>query len=349
MVVFIMGAPRAKNGAPTSRSILSMMQSVSYPQVIPVAAEIQQKPGTPNFLNEPNVVEKRASLSSGIIPIRRYSYTDAVDEGFGSERIFEICRQKEIIFQAFLRERDEMASTVLHGEVGSNILYEQDSPLSVSRRKSPWKRSRTPFTSHGRAIIYIHESSLSVPPVPCRGDLFYASLKRRSVCLSDSSGYVSPLASPRKMLPLDVKMFALIVLEEMMTRHRLTLREERLRKQVEGKEVSAFLRVQFVIRTSAHFHQTRLSSLKDIQRKELQYLRDGIQQRAKQQEEEHRVFMHRLQPVRLPPIKIPTLTSTGQSYGCTRVDLEVAKALAMEEKTWEAAGRRDRFFFPQIL
>ncbi|EKF99082.1 hypothetical protein TCSYLVIO_010012 [Trypanosoma cruzi] len=349
MVVFIMGAPRAKNGAPTSRAILSRMQSVSYPQLIPVAAETQQTPGTSLSLDKPKVAERRASLSSGIIPLRRYSHTDAIDEDFGSERISEICRQKELIFQAFLRESDEMAGTMLHGHVGYSILSEMDSPLSLSRRTSPWKRSRTPFSSHGRAILYVHESSLSVPPVPFRGDLFYASLRRRSVCISSSSGYISPVTSPTKMLPLDVKMFALIVLEEMMTRHELALREERLRKRIEGKEVTAFLRVQFVIRTSAHFHQTRLFSLKDIRRKELQYLRDGIQRRAKQQEEEHRVFMCRLQPERLPPIKIPTLTTAGQPYGCTRVDLEVAKALAMEEKTWEAAGGRKRLFFPQIL
>ncbi|RNF08898.1 hypothetical protein TraAM80_02443 [Trypanosoma rangeli] len=348
MVVFVMGAPRGKNGAPANRPIISSLRDVLYHQCMHATNNSQKSLEVLN--SSASTSDKFLSTSSQTIPMLRQSYADAIDEVFEAERLYEIRRQKELMLQAYLHELEELVNTpsLTRGQSGSAL--ESDSVMCFFRWTSPWKHSYTPSSFHtGRALLYIHESSQLAPLVPCRGDLVYATLKHRSVAISGFSESCCLMALPLTLPPMDAERFATIALEEMMARHELLLREDRLRQRISGREVGAFLRVQLVIRTNARFHQTRLSSLEGIRRKELEYLRDGIFQRAKKQEEEHRKFMYRLPPERLMPLKIPTLTSSGHPYAPTAVDHEVARALAVEERTWKLTGRRKKSFFPPIV
>ncbi|RNF17910.1 uncharacterized protein Tco025E_04655 [Trypanosoma conorhini] len=350
MVVFVMGAPRAKSGAPISRPIISTLRDVSYPQWVSVPSDSQRSLEASRPTLNASHSYNCLSLSSRATPMCRQSHTDTIDGVFEAERLCEIRRQKELMLQACLLEIEELVS--INSQIGRAEAspLETESMMSLSRQASPWKLSHTPSSLHtGRALLYIHESPQSVPLVPCRGDLVYATLKHRSVAIGSPSECFLLLTPTLRLPPMDAKLFAMIVLEEMLARHELLLREDRLWRRINGKEAGAFLRVQLVIRTGARFHHSRLSTLKDIRRKELEYLRDGICRRADKQEEEHRIFMHQLPPERLPPLKIPTLTSAGQPYGRTAVDHAVARALAVEEQTWTATARRKKCFFPPIV
>ncbi|ORC93087.1 uncharacterized protein TM35_000024130 [Trypanosoma theileri] len=356
-----MGPPRAKNGSNKSRAIISAVHHVKY---FPCEEDLTLEDFCRTSLAG-SMSENYTSQSSVLcIPLRKPSYHDVLEEALTDDHLIEIRRQKELLLMAYSTEVEEMVDMMQVSLIGNVSTRCFETSSSLSRRPSPW----TIHGKHGTPTFhplcsYIHDSPDRVLPSPCRSDLFYAFEKRQernnSCTYSPGSNSLSITAvtpasvSNKCVIKIQTPLspLRLLIWTEMEVRHALELQEERRREKCAGEEVAEYLRIRRAMRSEAHFHSSKFSSLAELHRKAREYFEEDVATREQREAAEHRAFMRRIPLERPLLLKLPSVTKTGRPYRCTAVDYEVARAVAMEEKVWNASyeEKKERRFFPQLL
>ncbi|KAH9582151.1 hypothetical protein LSM04_006221 [Trypanosoma melophagium] len=359
MVIFLMGPPRAKNGSNKSRSIIATVRYVNYfPNEDIFDPEEFCRVSLCGSFSDPYLSQSSISC----IPLRRLSYQDVLEEALFDDRLTEIRRQKELILMAYTNQLEDLVDEMHTSLAGDGSLFGVDTCSFLSRRHSPWKlhvRHNSPSFRHLQS--YIHESADRVLASPCRTDFVYALEKRQERSNSQSytpkpylisTAVAPPTAAPWiRALDTPPSPLQLLIWREMEKRHGLQAKEERCREKYAGEEVAEYLRLRRALRADAKFHSSKFSSLAELHRRAQEYFEEDVADRERREAVEHRTFMRLIPPERLPQLKLPSVTKSGRPYRCTAVDHEVARAIAMEEKVWNATcdENRGKRYFPQLI
>ncbi|EAN77974.1 uncharacterized protein TEOVI_000319500 [Trypanosoma equiperdum] len=342
MVLYVMGPPRGRGGANTSRPIIAVLADVSFDtfrvRVLCIESIVNRPMAFTALKN--TYCDAYNPTSSG--PFLSAGNSDSLMDLTVDDKKQELGALKG--FQA--SPPSALGSVLIDIPLDTSHMSPDDfMSIAFSPRCNPLGSfHRLSVSAPLVKAAYIHDYVIHGPDSPGRNDFIRAMERRGSATRRDTSTRsVSPLTLP-PTFPLPSGVYEPLMWEEVEARARLVHLEDVTRRQCHSAEVSGYLRAQRLTRCKTSFHFSDFSAKKRIHEAEVKLLREDMEVRAKRERAEHEEFMRAMTRGRTQLLKLPTITTSGKKYKPTEVDKHVARVLTFRKRAANKSDSKERHF-----